>query len=323
MAERSSPSGDDALPATYGGPGFTIRAQDHAEDVAEGRLWRRVGARSEWRRLREVALARPPQSLDDVQDPDEWHMLAVPDRGRIAGELDALARLFAAEGVGVVRLGAGPATPPNFLFLRDLVFTTPDGCVVGRPGSPVRAAEARTAQAGLAAMGVPLLGLPTGTATFEGADALWLDDRTLLLGTGRRTNAAGKAWVERLLAPQGVEVIAVPLPLGVQHLLGTVLRLDRDLAVVDRERLPAGARTALEGRGVELIELEPSPELRVGRSMNGVTLGPRRVVLPAGNPRTEAALRARGVVVRSSPMQACLAAAGAMGCMTAILRRDP
>jgi N-dimethylarginine dimethylaminohydrolase len=322
MAERSSEGGEASLPATYGGPGFTLRATDHAADVAAGQLWRRVGGRSEWKRLREVALARPPQSLDDVQDPDVWHMLAVPDRERIGAELDALARLFAAEGVGVVRLGPAPSTPPNFLFLRDLVFTTPEGCVVGRPGSPVRAAEARVAQAGLAAMGVPLLGLPTGRATFEGADALWLDPQTVLLGTGRRTNTAGRDWLRGLLAPQGVEVIGVPLALGVQHLLGTVLRLDRDLAVVDRERLPPEARAALEDRGVELIELEPGAELREGRSMNGVTLGPRRVVLPAGNPRTEAALRDRGVVVRTSSMHACLAAAGAMGCMTAILRRD-
>lgn len=319
----SDPGAGAPLPATYGGPGFVARSADHAADVAAGRLWRRVGVTDEWSPVRELALARAPESLDEVDDPEAWHMLARPDRQAIAAELDALARLYAGAGIVVHRLAPGVVPPPNFLFLRDLVFSTPWGCVVGRPAAPVRAGEARLAQAALAGLGVPLLGLPTGAATFEGADALWLDPQTVMVGTGRRTNAAGLRWLAQLLAAQGVAVVPVPLPLGVQHLLGVVVPLDRDLAVVDAARVPAAAVAALVARGVRLLRLAPGPELRVGRSMNVVVLGPRRLVMPAGCPATRQAFVDAGVVVRESPMQACLAAAGAMGCMTAVLRRGP
>ena len=321
-APASGLPAEPSLPATYGGPGFQLREADHAADVAAGQLWRRVGVVNEWGRLREVALARAPQTLEHVEDPDAWHMLRRPDRAAIDRELDALARLYARLGVGVHRLGPAPDTPPNFLFLRDLVFTTPWGCVVGRPASPVRAGEARSAQAGLAALGVPLLGLPTGTACFEGADALWLDSGTVLLGTGRRTNDAGAAWLRGLLMPQEVVVETAALPLGVQHLLGTVVLVDRDLALVDIERVPEAVLRLLEARGFGLVRLSPSAELREGRSMNVVVVGPRALVMPAGNPETRAAFVGAGIEVWETPVGACLAAAGAMGCMTAVLRRE-
>ncbi len=311
------------LPATYGGPGFVPRAAPHADDVARGELWRRVGAADEVGRLREVALARPPLRLDEVTDPEAAHMLRVPDRAAIAAELDQLALAFAADGVAVHRIDLGPACPPNGLFLRDLVFCTPEGLLLGRPASPVRAGEARPVQAALAAIGAPLLGMPRGAATFEGADALWLDARTVLLGVGRRTNAAGHAWLASALAPLDVEVHALPLPIGVQHLLGVLLMVDHQMAVLDGERAPAALRRLLDARRVRAVELPPDAELREGRAMNGVCLGPGRLLLPAGRPGVRRRLEAAGIEVRWSPMDATLAAAGAMGCLTAVLRRDP
>ena len=311
---------EPALPATYGGPGFVSRSADHGQDVAGGLLWRRVGVSSEWGRLREVVLSAPSVLLDKIEDPERWHMLARPDRAAIAAEVQTLARVYASEGIGVHVARPGMAPPPNFLFMRDLVFTTPWGCVVGRPAAPVRAGESRFAQGILAELGVPLLGVPTGGATFEGADALWLDAQTVLVGVGRRTNDEGCAWLARLLADQGVRVVSIPLPLGVQHLLGIVVFVDRDLALIDVARAPDVLLDTLKDH--ELVGLQPSVELREKRSMNVVTLGPRRVVMPAGCPDTRRTLEAAGIVVRESPMSACRAAAGAMGCMTAVLRRD-
>ena len=52
---------------------------------------------------------------------------------------------------------------------------------------------------------------PPGTT--EAGDIVWLDSKTLLIGHGYRTNAAGIRQMRDLLAPKGVEVLSAPLPL--------------------------------------------------------------------------------------------------------------
>jgi N-dimethylarginine dimethylaminohydrolase len=67
------------------------------------------------------------------------------------------------------------ATFPNLIFMRDLFLMTPEGVLLGRPASTVRAGEERWAQLGLARAGVPLVGAIRGVGSFEVADALWVD----------------------------------------------------------------------------------------------------------------------------------------------------
>ena len=308
------------LPATYGGATFTQRAASHADDVAASQHWRRVGVCDEVSPLREVLLATPPDSLGEIDDPDAALMLGIPDLGAMRTQLRALATAYAAEGITVHTHDARQA-PPNVVFMRDLVFTTQEGCAVGRPASPVRAGEAPVAQEALARIRVPLLGVPRGMATFEGADALWLDADNLLVGLGTRTNRAALSWLRQLVGPT-VHIHPIPLPRGTQHLLGIVAFVDHDLAVVDQARLPYVLRRLLQAHKIALIELPETQQLRVGRGMNIVTTAPRRVVMPAGCPDIAAALKAHGVHAREVDVSAFLVAGGAMGCMTAILRRE-
>jgi len=308
------------LPATYGGATFTTRTAAHADDVAQARHWRRVGVRDEISPLREVLLAVPPDTLRGIDDPDAALMLGRPDVEAMRRQLHALATAYARQGVAV-HLHDAPNAPPNVVFMRDLVFTTPEGCAVSRPASPVRAAEAAVAQQALARIDVPLLGLPRNKALFEGADALWIDENNLLVGLGTRTNRAALTWLRHLVGPR-VHLHPVPLPRGTQHLLGVVVLLDKDLAVADQSRLPYVLRRLLKDHGVQLIELPETDQLRVQRGMNMVVTAPRRVVMPARCPDIARALSEHGVHTHQVDVSAFLVAGGAMGCMTAILRRD-
>ena len=56
--------------------------------------------------------------------------------------------------------------------------------------------------------------------------------------------------------------------------------------------------------------------------MNMVVTAPREVVMPAHCPAIRAALEAAHVGCRAVDVSAFLVAGGAMGCMTAILRRS-
>ncbi len=72
-----------------------------------------------------------------------------------------------------------------------------------RPGKPGRRAEPEAFVADLEAAGVPSLGTIQPPGIAEGGDMFFLDDRTLLVGLGYRTNEAGVVQLRELLDRTG------------------------------------------------------------------------------------------------------------------------
>ena len=311
------------LPSTLGGAGWRPRASSHADEVSGGRIWSRCGYRSEVERLRAVLLAWPPDSLGSIDSPRDQLMTARVDPVAMRAQASAIADAFHRSGVEVHVARPGHRAPPNVVFMRDLFFMTPEGAIVARTASAQRAGEERFAAEALAMAGFPILCTVSGHATFEGADALWLADNTVLIGVGFRTNRAGAAMVGAVLAAQGVSTITVELGPGVQHLLGAVAFLDRQLAALHPQGASARLRGLLGEHGYRLVELGPDAELADGKAMNLVALAPRRVLMPSGSPRVRARLEAEAVQVDEVEVGEYLKAAGGLGCLTGILRRDP
>lgn len=308
--------------SSLGGPGWIPRTGDHAKDLAGGGVWRECGYRSEVARLREIMICWPPESLAEITDPRAWLMRQPVDLARLRDQAEAVAEYFRAHQV-VVQVARPPRTaPPNLIFMRDLFLATPHGVVIGRMASAQRSGEERHATAALAGLGFPILRTITGTGTFEGADALWIDQRTVLVAVGFRTNASGARQLGEALAEQGVTLLPVPLGPGAQHLLGAVTFLDERLAVVHQSAATDGLRRPLLERGYQLVELPADDGLLRARGMNLVALAPGIVVMPAGAPTVRRALVAAGVTVEELDVSEYIKADGALGCLTGILRRD-
>jgi N-dimethylarginine dimethylaminohydrolase len=255
-------------------------------------------------------------------DPNRWQMLRPLDISRAQQQHDALAAAYRSLGVAVHYVEPDALPPPNLLFVADLIFLTPEGAVVGRPASTVRAGEERFVSRRLAALGIPILRTVRGTAAFEGADAAWLDAHTILLATGLRTNADGASQVACLLAEMGVEAIQVGLPLGAMHLMGVLRMADRDLAFAWPGQVPFAAVDALSRRGVHVALLPDAPPEDWRVALNFVTLGPRRILMAAGHPAAQAFFERYGIDCLAVPIDELTKAAGGLGCMTGILERD-
>ncbi len=311
-----TPAPGPSTPSTLGGPGWRPRARAHGEEL--GPVWAACGVSSAWAPLHEVLLAVPGDEQRFAEDPGTWLMLERPDLRTLRAQAKALGAAYAAEGV-TVRWSLPSRPRPNHLFCCDLFFMTPEGAVLARMAAEQRAGEERGVAEALATLGVPVLLTPRGRATFEGADALWLDTSTVLVGTGRRTNAEGVAQLRWLLAGMGVQVVEAELSPGVQHLLGAVNPFAAGRAAALSTHLTPSLRQALSGW--DLVELPPDEETETRRAMNFVTLGPGRVLMPGGCPRTRARLEAAGVVVVEAEVSEYVKAGGAMGCATGILRR--
>jgi arginine deiminase len=305
--------------AAYGGVGWSPRTASLRQEM--GDIWGPWGVASEWGPLRAVLLHQPGVEIEGLADPDAAQMLAPVDPAAMRRHHDALAKAYRRAGVAVHYLEPSTTPPPNTLFVRDLFFTTPEGAILARPASTVRAGEERHVARRLAELGLPILRSVRGNGTFEGADALWVDEETVLLATGLRTNAEGAAQVENLLGEMGVEVICVGLPYGTMHLLGVLNFADRDLAVAWPGRVPYRAVEAVRERSYEVLWLPDEAEARQGMALNFVTLGPRHVLMPAGCPLTRAAYEAAGVSCQEVEIGELLKAAGGMGCLTGILSR--
>lgn len=234
---------------------------------------------------------------------------------------DALAEAFRSAGVSVHYVDPDEDVPPNLMFLADLMFMTPEGAILGRPASIVRAGEERFIARRLAELGIPILLSVHGEGTFEGADAAWIDLETVLLATGLRTNARGAAQVAGLLEKMGVEVIRVGLPYGTMHLMGQLRLVDRDLAVAWPGRVPHAAVEALRARGFEVLFLPEGDESRRGMALNVVTLGPRSVLMPGGNPVARSLYEEVAISCQTVDVSELVKAAGGIGCLTGVLER--
>jgi N-dimethylarginine dimethylaminohydrolase len=306
-------------PSTLGGPGWRARTDPHRAEVAAGLWGPGIGLCSEVAPLREVLLTAPGSELDYTEPPEVWLMDARPDLARLQAQASAVASAYEAAGVAVTWMVPRIRPPPNLLFARDLFFMTPEGAVLARMAARQRAGEERLAAEALALRGVPVLATPTGRATLEGADALWMDERTVLVGVGRRTNEAGHALLGRVLHDQGVQTVPVEVPDTSQHLLGALVPLSPGRAL--GLRATPSIRACVARLGWELVDMPIDEETTARRAGNLVVLGPGRVLMPDGCPRTRAWLERLGVGCEVVEVSEYVKAAGGLGCLTGILRR--
>lgn len=319
--ENARPLADSFGTAAYGGDGWSQRTRTHNQEI--GDIWTACGIDSEWRPLRQVLIHRPGPELAVPEDRiNELQMAEVLDLEKARAEHDRMADIYRENGVDVHVLEAPTDTPPNQLYCADLSAMTPQGAILARPASTVRAGEERWVARNLANLGMPVIKILTGTATFEGADLMWLDPVTAVIGRGLRTNQAAIDQISRLLGEMGITLLAFDLPYGTMHFMGMLRVVDKDLAFVWPRRTPHGLVAALRDRGFRVAPLPDEVEAATNMAFNFVVLGPRKIMLPARNPNSVAAYESLGIHCIPVAVDELRKANGAVGCMTGILHRD-
>jgi N-dimethylarginine dimethylaminohydrolase len=172
--------------------------------------------------------------------------------------------------------------------------------------------------------GIPVVGSIQAPGRLEGGDVAWLDDRTVIVGRGYRTNDEGIRQFRELLG-DAVTCVVVPLPHwrgpgDVFHLMSVLSPVDADLAVVYSPLMPVPLRELLVERGIALVEV-PDEEFDT-MGANVLALAPRRCVMVDGNPTTRARLEAAGAEVRVyAGREISLKGGGGPTCLTRPIRR--
>jgi arginine deiminase len=251
---------------------------------------------------------------------------APPDYDRAVEEYDEFIRLQERFIPEFYFLPADDRTGLDSIYVHDSLIITDKGALLCRMGKEKRQGEPLAAEEFIKELGIPILGSITGEGKLEGGDLVWIDERTIAVGLGYRTNEEGVRQLKELTSDSVDEYVMVPLPHwkgpeDVMHLMSLISPVRRDLAVVYPRLLPVPFRQWLLQREIRLLEVPDSEFETMG--CNVLAVAPGECIMISGNPQTKRLLEEAGVhVYEYEGEEISRKGAGGPTCLTRPLLRE-
>lgn len=284
--------------------------------------WGEWGVSSEVEKLKAVLMRRPGKEVENFDALANRFSDVPVDIELMRKQHDTVADIYRSHGVKVYYVEEQREDRPNAVFMRDLMFMTPEGAIITRPGMAARRGEERFVAQRLAQLGVPIVRTINGRGMFEGANAMWVDRHTVVLSTGSRCNKDGYEQVEYELKRMGVtEVIHMQQPYSNIHIDGIMNAASDDVVMIHASQIPYDVIDVLKKKGYKILEAPSTTEVREGFGCNFVALEPGVVVMPEGNYRSQELLEKNGIKVFTVDISEIVKGRGALHCITAFLKR--
>lgn len=230
----------------------------------------------------------------------EYNYIDCPDYEKVLKEFEVFENIIKSHVKNVHYLPYDERTGLDSIYTHDTVKITEKGAIYFSMGKALRQGEPSATRAYLESIGVPTLGIIESPCKIEGGDVVWVDERTVAIGRGYRTNDEGIKRFKEITADIVDEVIVVPMPHAdgqeaCLHLMSIISMVDKDLAVVYSKYMPIFFREYLIKRGIELIETPDAEYDYLGS--NVLALAPRKCVVMKGNPIVKEGLIKAGAEV--------------------------
>ena len=271
--------------------------------------------------LRRVLVRRPALAGDWADA--AWR---TPDPDRLAAQHEAFCELLAGLGAEVEIAGALDGQV-DAVYMHDPMVMSGRGGIPLRMAKPARTREPDHARGELERLGIPVLGTIEAPGYADGGDRYWIDDATMAVGLGYRTNRAGAAALARLVEPEGVVVETYDMPHdqgpgSVLHLQSFLSGVADRLCVIYEPLAPVRLLQDLRERGTDWIAIDGDDYLAMG--CNILAVRPGVVVMVDGVPGVRRALERRGVEVHAyDGSELSLKGDGGPTCLTQpLLRAD-
>lgn len=290
-----------------------------------------TGCQSDVGRLQSVVIKHARNAFQNPATVErqwrELNYLESPNFADASAEYDAFVSLLEGFGIKMHFLPEDDTLSIDSMYVRDASIVCERGMILCGMGKEARKGEPAAHEAAFNEWGIPVLGRIGGGGRVEGGDVAWIDDRTIAVGRGYRTNDDGIHQLRELLADRIDELIVAALPhyRGVNdvfHLMSIFSPIDRDLALVYSPLMPVTFREALLSRGIALVEV-PDEEFD-SMGCNVLAVGPRECIALAGNPVTRQRLEFAGATVHEMVgREICAKGCGGPTCLTRPLARTP
>lgn len=264
----------------------------------------RYGCQSMVGKIDTIIIKHPEEAFISQENLDQkwkpFNYVSCPDYEKSLKEYSRFEEIIQEHVENVHYLPKDDNTGLDSTYAHDTCKITSKGAIMFTVGKELRRGETGATRKFLEGIGVPILGEISGEGTMEGGDVVWLDEKTVAVGRGYRTNYEGIRQFRELTKDVVDEFIVVELPHGdgpdeCLHLMSVISMVDHDLAVVYSKLMPVSFRDLLTERGIELIEVDDAEYANLGS--NVLALAPRVCVMPAGNPKTREKLEKAGAKV--------------------------
>jgi len=274
--------------------------------------------------IRRVLIKHPRDAYRDQVNVDHQYQQLnysdVPDFKKSLIDYGTFAGLLESFGLEVHHLPEIESTSLDSIYTHDPCVVTNSGVILCLMGKKDRLSESVVMENYFQSINVPILGRIETPGTLEGGDVVWLDERTLAVGEGYRSNAEGIRQLKTLLGNLVDEVISVPLPHWTGsgdclHLMSNVSPIDHDLYLVYSRLLPVPFRKYLLDRQIQFIEVPDEEYDSMG--CNVLAMAPRKAIMIEGNPITRQLLEQEGVEIHTyDGSEISLKGAGGPTCLT-------
>lgn len=268
----------------------------------------KYGCQSMTGKIESILIKHPRDAFISQENLDrtweEYRFLGCPDYEKVLDEYQIFEDILKRHIPDIHYLPRDSRTGLDSIYTHDPLKITKKGAIYFPMGKAVRGRENLATREYLESIGVPTLGVITAPGKIEGGDILWLDDRTVAIGRGYRTNDEGIRQFRELTKGLIDEYIIVPMPHGegedaCLHLMSIISLVDTDKAVVYSKYMPVFFRDLLLARGLQLIECNDAEYDYLGTNL--LALEPGTCILIEGCPDVQAKLEAAGVTVHNYP----------------------
>ena len=278
----------DAIPGERWFPKETAFEEDMNE------YWGDFGVCSEVDTLRAVLMRRPGKEVEDFDAAAVRFSDEPIDVELMRKQHDDVVKVYTDFGVKVHYVEHQREDRPNAIFCRDLMFMTPEGAILTRPGMAARRGEERYIAEALGRLG---------------------------LSTGSRCNRSGYEQVKYELERMGVDVYHMQQPYSNIHIDGLMNPLSHEDVLVHASQVPYDILDMLKKKGYRILEAPSQTEVRENFACNFVALEPGHILMPEGSPRTQELLENSGIKVQTVNISEIMKGKGALHCITAYLKR--
>ena len=242
--------------------------------------------------LRDVVVRHPSVAFESQEFlAAHWKQFgytACPDFLQACSDFDQFVKLLESFGATVHEMDDEVEAGMDSLYVHDPALTIGNGIVLAHMGKEERRNEAAAFEAYCRSRNIQILGRIDAPGLLEGGDVIWLDEQTLAVGLGYRTNKEGVRQLREISGDIVDEIIPVPLPhfrgpSDVLHLMSLISPVARNKAVVYRKLLPVPFLGTLKDLKYTLIDVPDDEYDKLG--CNVLSVSPTVAIMPKAHRR--------------------------------------
>ena len=234
------------------------------------------------------------------QSASKLNYLETPNFSKSISDYDQFVKLLKSFNIEIHYLPNNDNTTPDSIYTHDPCIVSNKGVILCSMGKDDRRSEVPAIEAYFESLDIPILGKIKKPGNLEGGDVVWINERSVAVGEGYRSNSEGIKQLKNLLSDLVDNVISVPLPhwtgpLDCLHLMSLLSPIDKDLFLVYSRLLPVPFLKYLSLLKIKLIHVPDNEYDSMG--CNVLAVAPKKVIMLEGNPETKKMLEKNKVEV--------------------------